>query len=142
MGEFKLHPRLAADTHDLGRFALCRLLLMDERRYPWFILVPERDGVTAIHHLAPADRVRLMDESCHLATVLEAVFAPHRINVAALGNVVSQLHVHHVVRYRDDPAWPDPVWGHLVPAPYPGDAANAVGERLCAHLENGFIPRG
>lgn len=115
---FQLHPQLAKDCRELGRLALCRLLLMDDSQYPWFILVPEREGVTEIHVLGDADRAQLWEESALLSRALVKGFAPEKLNIAALGNVVPQLHVHHIVRYRHDPAWPQPVWGKLPPKPY------------------------
>lgn len=115
---FELHPRLAQDGLPLGRFPLCRLLLMNESRYPWFILVPERPTVSEIYQLPEADRIQLLRESCALSEVLAELFQADKLNVAAIGNRVPQLHVHHVVRYRNDPAWPAPVWGRFEPLPY------------------------
>jgi diadenosine tetraphosphate (Ap4A) HIT family hydrolase len=115
---FSLHPQLAKDCLPLGSFRLCRLLLMNDAHYPWFILVPEREDVGEVYQLADADRHRLWDESAELSRALVAGFAPHKLNVAALGNQVPQLHVHHIVRYRHDPAWPNPVWGRVPPKPY------------------------
>jgi diadenosine tetraphosphate (Ap4A) HIT family hydrolase len=135
---FELHPRLAADTFGLGHFPLCRLLLMNEQRYPWFILVPARPGLTEIHHLPAADRHRLADESAALSAWLEAEFRGGKLNIAALGNLVPQLHLHHVVRFRDDPAWPGPVWGRYPPLPYGEDALAGLRVRLRAAPLPGF----
>ncbi|MGH8397946.1 MAG: HIT domain-containing protein [Gammaproteobacteria bacterium] len=110
---FELHPQLVKDTIVLGRFRLCWLLLMNDSQYPWFILVPERENIREIHELDDADRLQLWDESVRLSRVLTACFKPDKLNIAALGNQVPQLHVHHIVRYRNDPAWPAPVWGKL-----------------------------
>lgn len=118
MSEFELHPQLAADTVEVARLPLCRLLLMKDANYPWFILVPARPGIREIYELAAADRQALLDESCRLGRVLMRLFAGDKLNVAALGNVVPQLHLHHVVRRRDDPAWPAPVWGRVAAVPY------------------------
>jgi diadenosine tetraphosphate (Ap4A) HIT family hydrolase len=115
---FQLHPQLAKDTLPLGRFKLCRLLLMNDANYPWFILVPERENVREVHELNDADRRQLWDESAQLARALTECFKPDKLNIAALGNQVAQLHVHHIVRYTHDPAWPQPVWGKVVPRPY------------------------
>lgn len=115
---FALDPQLAADGFDLGGLGLCRLLLMNDARYPWCVLVPQRPGVREIHHLAEADRLALLDESCRLAQAMERLFAPDKLNVAALGNVVAQLHIHHVARYRADAAWPGPIWGQGARQPY------------------------
>lgn len=110
---FALHPQLAKDCVDLGRLELCRLLLMNDANYPWFILVPEREEVREAHQLADMDRHQLWEESAWLARALERGFAPDKLNIAALGNQVPQLHVHHIVRYRHDAAWPNPVWGRV-----------------------------
>jgi diadenosine tetraphosphate (Ap4A) HIT family hydrolase len=129
-GEFELHPRLALDGIVLGDFPLCRLLLMNERRYPWFILVPRRPGASEIYRLPEADQMQLLRESSALAKALAELFAPDKLNVAAIGNLVPQLHVHHVVRYRTDPAWPAPVWGRFEPLPYAEAEVAAIREKL------------
>lgn len=113
-----LHPALVKDTIELGGFTLCRLLLMNDANYPWFILVPEREEIAEIYQLNEKDQQLLMRESCILAAALAQVFHADKINIAALGNMAPQLHIHHIVRYRDDPAWPAPVWGKLRAVPY------------------------
>lgn len=110
---FELHPRLAADTHIVGEFELCLLLLHRDANYPWFILVPKRPEVMEIYHLSESERIQLMAESCQLAEALVDVFSPDKINIATLGNMVPQLHMHHVARYTNDGAWPNPIWGVL-----------------------------
>jgi len=115
---FELHPRLAADTFVLGDFPLCRLLLMNDAQYPWFILVPRRDGAREIYLLDEADQQQLLRESVHLSRALMEAFRGDKLNVAALGNVVPQLHVHHIVRYKSDAAWPAPAFGGDPPPPY------------------------
>jgi diadenosine tetraphosphate (Ap4A) HIT family hydrolase len=117
---FELHPQLAKDCTDLGRFTLCRVLLMQDANYPWFILVPEREAVREVHELANTDRRLLWDESALLSRALYKGFSPDKLNIAALGNQVPQLHVHHVVRYKHDPAWPNPVWGRVPAKAYYG----------------------
>jgi diadenosine tetraphosphate (Ap4A) HIT family hydrolase len=127
---FPLHERLAADTYEISRLSFSRLLLSRDARFPWLILVPERDGVTGMHGLGRDDRTLLMDEIDAAGRALERLFSPDRINVAALGNLVPQLHVHVVARFATDAAWPGPVWGHGTASPYaPGDA-EALIERL------------
>lgn len=134
---FELHPRLRADCEELGRLALSRLLLMRDANYPWFILVPTREAVREIHELGVADRQQLLAESCQLAEALERAFQPDKLNIAALGNVVPQLHLHHVVRYRGDACWPAPVWGQRPARPYePGAMAQCIA-RLKTHLVDG-----
>ena len=115
---FELHPQLAKDCTGLGRLTLCRLLLMNDANYPWFILVPEREGVREVHELDDVDRRLLWDESAFLSRALSKGFSPHKLNIAALGNQVPQLHVHHIVRYSHDAAWPNPVWGKIPPKAY------------------------
>jgi diadenosine tetraphosphate (Ap4A) HIT family hydrolase len=114
----KLDARLERDTQRIGRFPLCQILMMRDSNYPWFLLVPEREGVREIHELSRDDQIRLVDESSTLARALQAAFSPDKLNIAALGNVVPQLHVHHIARYKDDAAWPDPVWGRAPALPY------------------------
>lgn len=115
---FELHPRLAADTVPVGRFPLSLLLLSKDANYPWCILVPLRESVFELHHLGEKAQRQLMQESCHLAEVMTSVFDADKMNVAALGNVVPQLHVHHIARFESDPAWPQPIWGVKPAASY------------------------
>jgi len=115
---FQLDSRLQQDCIHLGRFELCRLLLMNDSQYPWFILVPELEGIKEIHQLDVKQRQQLMEESCYLAENLSALYRPDKINIASLGNIVSQLHLHHVIRYQSDKAWPAPVWGAFNTIPY------------------------
>ena len=129
-----IDARLLADCAVLGRFPLCHLLLMRDANYPWLILVPDRDGVREIHHLQAADREQLLHESVLLSGMLEELFRPDKLNVAALGNVVPQLHVHHIARFRTDAAWPDPVWGRVPARPYTATQLAALSQRLTAAL--------
>lgn len=108
-----IHPRLQQDCLLLGRFELSHLLLMRDANYPWCILVPDREDITEIYQLGQADQEQLLHESSTLARAMAEQFAADKMNIAALGNAVAQLHVHHVVRYRTDPAWPAPVWGRV-----------------------------
>lgn len=93
---------------------------MNDSRYPWFILVPERENIRELHELEEVDRRLLWDESARLSRTLTAIFKPDKLNIAALGNQVPQLHIHHIVRYIHDPAWPAPVWSKHPPQPYYG----------------------
>lgn len=137
--EFELDPTLAADTVPMGDFPLCRLLLMNDANYPWFILVPRRAGVTEIYHLALEEREQLIRESSFLAETLADLFQARKMNIAALGNQVAQLHLHHVVRQENDPAWPQPVWGRLPAVPYAeaqiADIRQRLGRLLCGELD-------
>ncbi len=116
--DFELHPQLAQDCFALGDFPLSRLLLMNDANYPWVILVPRRPAIREIHELDDRDRQQLWDESAALSRWLMEIFKGDKLNVAALGNVVPQLHVHHIVRYKTDGAWPSPVWGKQPARPY------------------------
>jgi diadenosine tetraphosphate (Ap4A) HIT family hydrolase len=127
---FEIDPQLAADCVVVGDLALCRLLLMDDANYPWCILVPRRPGVREIHELAEADRHALLDEVSRLSAAMQSAFAADKMNVAALGNVVPQLHVHVIARRVGDAAWPRPVWGAVPRQPYAEDDREAVVRRL------------
>jgi diadenosine tetraphosphate (Ap4A) HIT family hydrolase len=108
---FQLHSRLQQDCVVVGHFELCRLLMMNDSQYPWFILVPQKAGITELYQLAQSDRQLLIEESSYLSENLADLFQADKMNVAAIGNLVPQLHIHHVVRYQTDKAWPAPVWG-------------------------------
>ncbi|CEJ15821.1 HIT domain protein [bacterium YEK0313] len=131
---FELDPRLAADTERVADLALCRVGLMNDATYPWLILVPRRASVTEIVDLTPYDATLLMDEIRVASRVLRDLTRCDKLNVAALGNMVPQLHVHVIARFRGDPAWPGPVWGK-VPAEAYGDAPKAA---LVEALRTGF----
>ena len=133
-----LHPRLKQDCLLIGRFTLCRLLLMRDANYPWFILVPDREDISEIFQLSGEDQVQLLRESSRLSAVLVERFRADKLNIAALGNVLPQLHVHHVVRYRDDPAWPAPVWGHAPARPYTPEGLSDVLGTLRPGLSDNF----
>lgn len=136
---FELHPRLAEDTLAVGDFPLCRLLLMNDASYPWFILVPRRAEIREIFELARHDQQQLLDESSQLSRVLNRVFYADKLNIAALGNMVPQLHIHHIVRYQSDRAWPNPVWGLFPAQPYPERVLQKTCAGLIEHLID-FIP--
>ncbi|HWN42957.1 MAG TPA: HIT family protein [Thermoanaerobaculia bacterium] len=131
---FALHPTLARDTVEVARLPLCRVLLTKDRRFPWLILVPEREAVREIHELSAADRAELIEEIARAGEVLKRLFRPDKLNVGALGNVVPQLHVHVVARFTTDPAWPGPVWGSGPAVPYPDDQLEALRDRLVAEM--------
>ncbi|HYH21166.1 MAG TPA: HIT family protein [Azospirillum sp.] len=137
---FQLHERLAADTTLVCTFDLCRVLLMNNRVWPWLILVPARAGVVEIHHLDAADRVRLIEEIARASAVLEDLFRPDKINVGALGNIVPQLHVHVIARGKGDPAWPGPVWGSGFAEPYGVDERDGLVDKLRRRLLTGSNP--
>jgi diadenosine tetraphosphate (Ap4A) HIT family hydrolase len=124
VANFELDPRLAADTLPLARLPLCELRLMNDQRYPWLILVPCRAGAVEWIDLDQDDQQALWSEVRQAAEALRAMTEPDKLNVAALGNQVRQLHVHLIARHRQDDAWPDPVWGRYPALPYEdgGDA--------------------
>ena len=132
---FTLHPQLQQDCIELGRFSLCRLLLLNDSRYPWCILVPQRDGIRELHELEADDQRQLLEESVRLGRFLAQEFRAHKLNVAALGNMVPQLHVHHIVRYSHDRAWPRPVWGLGEAMPYSPEGLEEMQARFGSLLE-------
>ncbi len=115
---YTLDPRLADDTHPLASLDLCELRLMDDANYPWLVLVPRVADARELIDLDAAQRRTLTDEIDLAARALRAAFQPFKLNVAALGNLVPQLHVHVIGRNQDDPAWPAPVWGRVAARPY------------------------
>ncbi|MFL6260155.1 MAG: HIT domain-containing protein [Thermoanaerobaculia bacterium] len=131
---FTLHPTLARDTAEVARLPLCRVLLMNDRRFPWLILVPEREAVREIHELSPADRGALIEEIALASEALARAVRPDKLNVGALGNIVPQLHVHVVARAMGDPAWPGPVWGSGAAVPYEEGELAEIRARLAAAL--------
>ena len=132
--DFQLHPRLAEDCFEVGHLLLSRVLMMNDSQFPWFILVPERAEIREIHQLDVADREQLMHESCSLAEALTVLYQPDKLNIAAIGNLVPQLHVHHVVRYQHDKAWPAPIWGKCPAEPYDEAQARLHIERVKRQL--------
>lgn len=127
---FELDKRLAADTVVLGDFALCRVLLMNDTRYPWLILVPRCAAVSEVFELTASQQQQLWQETSAVGRGLKAVFQAQKINIATLGNVVKQLHMHIVVRMQDDAAWPAPVWGKGEAQPYTEQALAQIEQRL------------
>jgi diadenosine tetraphosphate (Ap4A) HIT family hydrolase len=121
---FSLHPQLAADTVPVGDLPLSRVLLANDANYPWLILVPRRAGITELIDLDAADRLQLMSETDAAARVLKSITECEKLNVAALGNVVAQLHVHVIGRRHSDKAWPKPVWGAAPATAYDKAARN------------------
>ena len=134
---FALDARLAADTHRLGAFELSELLLMNNALVPWFILVP-RVAETELYRLPSGTRRQLDDEAAELAAFVAEAFPVDKLNVAALGNVVAQLHVHVVGRRRDDFAWPGVVWGRAESEPYAETAVAGLRADLVAAFGSRF----
>jgi diadenosine tetraphosphate (Ap4A) HIT family hydrolase len=113
MTTFVLHPQLEKDSVLVAKLTLCSVRLINDINYPWLILVPQVAGISDIIDLSDAQQQILWQESALVSRVLKHLFTPDKLNVAALGNVVSQLHLHHIVRYKDDISWPRPVWGQV-----------------------------
>jgi diadenosine tetraphosphate (Ap4A) HIT family hydrolase len=132
---WSLHPQLACDTAPVGDLALARVLAMNDANYPWVILVPRRAGVVEIFDLDEADRGRLMAEIAQVSAVLKQLTACDKLNVAAIGNIVPQLHVHVVARRTSDAAWPKPVWGAVPARPYAAGDLNTFIATLRRALE-------
>lgn len=131
---FRLNERLAADSLSVGVFELCQLRLINNRLWPWLLLVPQIEGVTEIHELPPSARACLIEETAVASQALTRLFPVDKVNVGALGNIVSQLHVHVVGRRRDDPAWPGPVWGSGFAEPYNDADVETIVGRLRDHF--------
>ncbi|MCD5988081.1 HIT domain-containing protein [Pseudomonas phytophila] len=136
---FALDSRLQEDTLVIGDFPLCRLLLSNDSNYPWFILVPRRPDISEVFQLDARDQLQLWQETTLLSEQLKDLFNADKLNVAALGNVVSQLHMHVIVRRRSDIAWPAPVWGKHPATPYTAQEFSLVKDQLRAVLVKDFI---
>lgn len=130
LNAFHLHPRLQEETILIGNLCLSRILLMNDRRYPWLILVPERPDITELFQLDARDQLQLMQEISCLAQELAQAYHADKINIAALGNVTPQLHCHLIVRYRSDLAWPQPVWSIGKPEAYTEQVLQSIIPRL------------
>lgn len=135
---FVLNSMLQRDTIALGHFTLCQLLLMNDNHYPWFVLVPEKDKIREIFELPATDQVQLMQESSFLGNLIYTAFNADKLNIAALGNICPQLHIHHIARYKTDSAWPAPVWGKQAATPYTEEEVNQIIEKLKPGLKNNF----
>ncbi|TYL49435.1 HIT domain-containing protein [Marinomonas sp. IMCC 4694] len=133
---FVLNPVLSRDSVLVGYFSLCQLRLINDAQFPWFVLVPQRNNVTEIYQLSNEDRLKLLSESCLLAEVLNDAFSATKLNIAAIGNHVPQLHVHHIVRYASDACWPAPVWGRLDAIPYTDENLAKILQKIQLRLSD------
>jgi len=131
---FELDRRLNADSVPLLWLGLCELRIMDDRRWPWLILVPQRPGMVEVHDMTPLDQTMLVFESNMVAQALKSVTNCTKINTGTLGNIVRQLHVHVVARNEGDPGWPGPVWGHGAREPYRPEDLHAFADRIKSAL--------
>ena len=132
---FQIDPRLAGDTLEVASLTLCQVLLLNDRRYDWLVLVPRRESVTEILDLSPQDQAQLWREVTLVAQVLRHAQPDLKLNIGALGNVVRQLHLHILLRQEGDPAWPGPVWGHSPREPHTAEAGHAAADRWRVLLE-------
>lgn len=135
MTTFVLDERLANDTQPLADLPLCRALLMLDARYPWVVLVPRRAALSEVFELTTDEQQQLWREAGQLGQAMKATFNGDKLNIATLGNVVSQLHVHVVIRHHDDDAWPAPVWGHGSAEPYSPSQQQTIQARLTTLIE-------
>ena len=131
---WSLHPQLERDTENLGDLPLSRVLVMNDANYPWLILVPRKADITEVIDLDESKQAQLMSEVTRAARALREVTACHKLNIAALGNAVPQLHVHIIARFRHDPAWPKPVWGAVPARAYPRAELDRFGQALRAKI--------
>jgi len=129
-----LHPQLRDDSHPVAMLALCEVRLMDDANYPWLILVPRIIDAVELTDLPGTEQAQLLTEIGTASRALQAQFRPHKLNIAMLGNMVRQLHVHVIARFLDDPAWPMPVWGRAAAVPYSAAAATTRCSDLLARL--------
>lgn len=124
--EFKLHEMLAKDCIEVFDLPLCKVLLMNDSQYPWFVLVPRVDRILDIYQLDWDDQIQFLNESSLLSEVLMGIFKGIKLNVAALGNMCPQLHIHHIVRFKEDIAWPNPIWGAYPTVAYGSEELNNI----------------
>ena len=134
---YALHPQLADETVPVCDLDLCRVLLSKDANYPWLVLSPRREGLRDLHDLSGKDGDAALDEIRRCSQALVDLFGPDKMNVAALGNQVPQLHIHIIARFTSDPAWPGPVWGKVPPAPYDEAVRDALITRLRTALGQG-----
>lgn len=140
---FKLHQLLAADTIEIGDLPLCKVLLMNNAHLPWVVLVPRRADIRELYELSTADQIQAHRESILISKLLMNLFEGDKLNTGVIGNIVPQLHLHHVVRYESDPCWPKPVWGNLPLQPYSDEERRLVCSNLkdaLQHRIGGFRP--
>lgn len=133
---FELDRRLDADSVPLMWLGLCELRLMDDERWPWLILVPQRPGIEEVHDMTPLDQAMLIFETNMVAQALKTATGCTKINTGALGNIVRQLHIHVIARNEGDPNWPGPVWGHGVRQPYRSEDRHRLADNIRAALSH------
>jgi len=136
---FQLHPRLQQDSIEIGKFSLSKFLLINDSQYPWFILVPEKIDITEIYQLSEKDQQQLQKESSLVAKKLASLYNADKMNIAAIGNMVPQLHIHHVVRYKNDIAWPAPIWGKFDTVPYSAAQLDKIKKQIIIVFKDELI---
>ncbi len=132
--EFELHQQLAHDCFEIAQLPLSTLLLCNDSTYPWFILVPRIARVKDIYQLNWKQQQQLLNESSFISELLMQVFSGDKMNVASLGNVVEQLHLHHIVRFKNDPCWPKPIWGQYPLTPYTANELQKIKDKILPQL--------
>lgn len=136
MGSFDTDPQLVADSYPVTELPLCQLRLMDDARFPWLVLIPRRPGTSELFELDAKDQQQLWREVTTVGEAFLRLCEGDKLNVASLGNMVAQLHVHVVVRHRSDAAWPKPVWGEGNAEPYDLDGLASMRDHLLAQVDN------
>lgn len=139
---FELHPQLAQDTRHLGDLSLCQLRLLNNATLPWFVLVPRRGEISEIYQLTAEEQQQLWHETTTVSKIVMQTFAGDKLNIGAIGNIVPQLHMHVVVRYTNDPAWPAPVWGKLPVQAYSNEEFDVVRTAVVTALTTHGIELG
>lgn len=135
MQPYALDERLANDSQSILHLDLCDLRIARDSRWPWLILVPRRPDVSEVFDLSPSDQMWLAQEQTRVAVALKQVTAADKINIAAIGNVVRQLHVHVVARFENDENWPRPIWGHGTPIPHSDESLTLMATKLRGLLQ-------
>jgi len=127
---FQLHPRLQQDSIAIAQFELSEIRLINDSQYPWMILVPKRAYISEVYQLSETDQQLLQQESSWLAKTMAKLYQADKMNIAAIGNMVPQLHIHHIARYKTDIAWPAPVWGKFDAVPYTEQQISQISSQI------------
>lgn len=136
MNDFSLDSRLESDSFPVTDLPLCQVRLMNDARFTWLVLIPRRPGIREVFELSTEDQTQLWREATALGQAMKAAVQGDKLNLATLGNVVAQLHLHVVVRKTDDAAWPAPVWGHGEARPYDMDSLAAMRDMILAQIQS------
>ena len=139
MEKFSLNSRLKADTIKIADFELSELLLMNDKNYPWFILVPRRANISEIFQLNDQDQTQLYKEISYLSEILQNFYQADKVNIGALGNMVPQLHIHVIMRFKDDIVWPKPVWGLVEAVNYSDEEITQISKDINSLIETNFL---